>query len=48
MAEILGGLGIKTIIRLNKVEYNRDVFLRKGFKHFDFYYEDGSIPDEVK
>ena len=48
LAPILADLGIKTVVRLNKVCYDRGNFLRVGIEHHDFYYTDGTVPDEVR
>lgn len=48
IAGILNGFGVKTVFRLNKQEYDRTSFTRAGIEHFDFYYTDGTVPDEVR
>lgn len=45
-APILTKFGVKTIIRLNKKEYDRNQFVQDGFKHYDLYFLDGSVPPE--
>ena len=47
-APIFKKKGIKTIVRLNKPEYNPRGFTKNGFKHYDLYFIDGSVPaDEL-
>ena len=47
IAGILNKFGVKTVFRLNKNEYDRNNFINAGIEHFDFYYTDGTVPDEV-
>eukprot|EP01130_Rhizamoeba_saxonica_P014393 TRINITY_DN6284_c0_g2_i1.p1 TRINITY_DN6284_c0_g2~~TRINITY_DN6284_c0_g2_i1.p1 ORF type:complete len:312 (+),score=54.23 TRINITY_DN6284_c0_g2_i1:358-1293(+) len=35
---------IKTIIRLNKVEYDETYFIEKGIEHHEMYFNDGTVP----
>lgn len=37
-------MGIKTIVRLNKVHYDKMVFTDGGLYHYDLYFGDGTIP----
>lgn len=39
-------MGITTIVRLNKKEYDRSSFVQEGIKHYDLYFMDGSAPSE--
>jgi len=39
-------IGVTDIVRLNDNQYDRNIFLRAGFKHHDLTYPDGSIPDD--
>jgi cell division cycle 14 len=34
------------LIRLNKKEYDRNLFVQAGFSHYDLYFLDGSVPPE--
>ena len=39
---------IEQVIRLNKSQYDREKFTKKGIKHLELYFQDGSAPsDEV-
>ena len=38
--------GVTTVIRLNKKQYDRERFLKRGVKHQDLYFIDGSTPPE--
>ena len=38
---------VKAIIRLNKKLYDAKRFTAGGFKHFDLFFTDGSIPSDV-
>jgi cell division cycle 14 len=41
-------MGITTVIRLNKAQYNKERFTSHGIKHVDLYFLDGSCPsDEI-
>jgi cell division cycle 14 len=37
---------IGLVIRLNKVTYDRERFIKNGIKHMDLYFIDGSTPSE--
>jgi protein-tyrosine phosphatase len=37
-------MNIKTIIRLNKPKYDKNIFLKAGFRHHDLYFPDCTIP----
>jgi len=39
-------IGVTDIVRLNDNQYDRNIFIRAGFKHHDLTYPDGSIPDD--
>lgn len=39
-------MGITTVIRLSKKNYDADRFTRYGIKHYDLYFPDGSVPSE--
>lgn len=43
----LSECGVKTIIRLNEEEYDRNFFLQRGIDHVDVIFEDGTVPNEV-
>lgn len=38
-------IGVTTIIRLNKKNYDSEKFTRHGFQFYDMYFIDGSVPD---
>lgn len=38
---------VKAVIRLNKKMYDAKRFTSKGFKHYDLFFTDGSIPSDV-
>ena len=40
-------LGVTMVVRLTTKEYDREVFLRNGFKHIDLYFPDGQAPPDV-
>lgn len=44
ISESLKNLKVKTVIRLNKPKYNPDLLKKKGIKHFDLHFKDGSVP----
>ena len=37
---------INLVVRLNKVTYDKDKFVKNGIKHMDLYFIDGSTPSE--
>eukprot|EP00761_Pharyngomonas_kirbyi_P008061 gb/GECH01008072.1/.p1 GENE.gb/GECH01008072.1/~~gb/GECH01008072.1/.p1 ORF type:complete len:488 (+),score=72.24 gb/GECH01008072.1/:1-1464(+) len=37
---------VTTVVRLNKKMYDRRQFTRRGFRHHDLYFEDGSVPSD--
>jgi cell division cycle 14 len=37
---------INLVVRLNKVTYDKDKFVKNGVKHMDLYFIDGSTPSE--
>jgi cell division cycle 14 len=41
---IFRSLGVTTIIRLNKKNYEKERFTRNGFEYHDLYFIDGSVP----
>ena len=43
---MLKSLGVNTIVRLNKPQYDKNLFTQAGFKHVDLYFLDGSTPPE--
>ena len=43
-APIFKKFGISSIVRLNKKQYDRERFIKRGFKHHDLYFLDGSTP----
>jgi hypothetical protein len=36
LAGILNGLGVKSVFRLNEIDYDRNNLIRAGIEHFDF------------
>ena len=45
-APIFKKFGVSTVVRLNKKQYDRERFLKKGVKHHDLYFIDGSTPKD--
>lgn len=43
-AELFNKMDVKLVIRLNKEQYDRRIFLSKGINHEDLYFLDGSCP----
>ncbi len=41
-------LGVTMIIRLATKDYDREAFVKKGFKHIDMYFADGQPPPDVQ
>ena len=37
-------LGVTTVVRLNKKTYQASGFTKNGFKHYDYYFADGTPP----
>jgi len=37
---------VKAVVRLNKKMYERQKFLEAGYHHYDFYFDDGTVPTE--
>jgi len=37
-------LHVGTIIRLNRENYDKTIFTKAKFKHFDLFFKDGTIP----
>lgn len=37
-------LGVTTVVRLNNKTYDSNDFIKKGIKHKDLYFPDGSVP----
>lgn len=37
-------LGVTTVVRLNNKTYDANDFIKKGIKHKDLYFADGSVP----
>ena len=46
-APIFKKLGIGLVIRLNNKEYDREKFVKKGIRHLDIYFTDGTCPSDV-
>jgi protein-tyrosine phosphatase len=40
-------IGVTCVVRLNSVTYDAGPFVRSGLKHFDLFFEDGSIPSDL-
>ena len=38
---------INLVIRLNKITYDREKFIKNGVKHLDLFFEDGTTPPDV-
>eukprot|EP00826_Nyctotherus_ovalis_P015304 TRINITY_DN1433_c0_g1_i8.p1 TRINITY_DN1433_c0_g1~~TRINITY_DN1433_c0_g1_i8.p1 ORF type:complete len:329 (+),score=90.92 TRINITY_DN1433_c0_g1_i8:343-1329(+) len=47
-AAIFKKMGVKMVVRLNNKEYDREKFLKKGIKHLDLFFQDGSCPSMEK
>jgi cell division cycle 14 len=43
-APIFRKIGVSLVIRLNKKQYDRNIFIDRGVKHVDLYFKDGSCP----
>jgi len=39
-------LGVTAVVRLNKDHYDKTVFVSNQINHYDFYFGDGTIPEE--
>lgn len=37
-------IGVTTVVRLNNKTYDCEDFKKKGIRHFDLYFADGSVP----
>lgn len=46
-ATIFKKLGVKMVVRLNNKEYDNQKFIKKGIKHLDLFFQDGSCPSDV-
>ncbi len=40
-------LGVTMVVRLNNKEYDREKFVKKGIRHLDLFFQDGSCPSDV-
>ena len=40
-------IGVNMVVRLNNKEYDREKFIKKGIKHLDLFFHDGSCPSDV-
>jgi cell division cycle 14 len=40
-------LGVTMVIRLNTKEYDAEKFVKKGIKHLDMFFNDGTCPTDV-
>lgn len=43
---LLKKLGVSAVVRLNKDHYDKTVFTKNEINHFDFYFGDGTTPEE--
>jgi len=43
---LLQKLGVTAVVRLNKVHYDKLTFTSNGINHYDYYFGDGTIPEE--
>ena len=43
---VMKKLGVTAVVRLNKVHYDKAVFTRNQINHYDFYFGDGTAPEE--
>ena len=43
-APIFKKFGVNVVVRLNKAQYDRERFIKKGIKHVDLYFLDGTAP----
>jgi len=43
---LLKKLGVTAVVRLNKDHYDKTVFTKDGINHYDFYFGDGTTPEE--
>lgn len=41
-------LGITTVVRLNSKDYDENKFIRKGFKHLDYFFPYDTAPKKVR
>lgn len=46
-ATLFKKLGVTMVVRLNNKEYNREEFIKRGIKHLDLFFQDGSCPSDV-
>ena len=42
--DIFRELGVSTVVRLNEAQYDRTVFTKAGFQHFDLFFNEGTTP----
>ena len=42
--DIFRALGVSTVVRLNEAQYDRTVFTKAGFQHFDLFFNEGTTP----
>lgn len=45
-APIFRKVGVSVVVRLNKKQYDRNLFIERGIKHVDLYFKDGSCPPQ--
>jgi cell division cycle 14 len=45
-AALFNQIGISTVIRLNKEQYDSNIFIESGINFFDLYFLDGSVPEQ--
>lgn len=43
---LLQKMGVSAVVRLNKIHYDKATFTSNGIGHFEFYFGDGTIPEE--
>jgi len=43
---LLKKMGVSAVVRLNKIHYDKSAFTDNGINHYEFYFGDGTIPEE--
>jgi len=43
---VLKKMGITAVFRLNKVHYDKSTFTSNGINHYEYFFSDGTIPEE--
>lgn len=46
-AGIFKKLKVGLVVRLNNKEYDREKFIKRGIRHLDLFFQDGSCPSDV-